>query len=148
MSRSAPNCRPQPGRRYLPLALGDGGRHPLHVCRFAATSSLLRPNPAGIEAFGGLAGPMQVERVVEVEFLELYEGLPLFADVDVFMRSQGFMLHTLHGFGLRPLQAGADRRQRDYRPAPSAVDRRDLCARLPALGNRAAAGGQLGRRSR
>lgn len=34
---------------------------------------------------------------VEVEFVPLYEGQPLFADVDTFMRSQGFLLHTLQG---------------------------------------------------
>jgi protein O-GlcNAc transferase len=38
---------------------------------------------------------------VEVEFLELYEGQPLFADVDRFLRGQGFVLHTFLGFGSR-----------------------------------------------
>lgn len=38
---------------------------------------------------------------VEVEFVELYKGQPLFADVDRFLRSQGFQFHTLNGFGGR-----------------------------------------------
>jgi FkbM family methyltransferase len=38
---------------------------------------------------------------VEVEFVELYQGQPLFADVDRFMRSQGFQFHTFPGFGTR-----------------------------------------------
>lgn len=37
----------------------------------------------------------------EVEFLELYKGQPLFGEVDAFLRSQGFMLHFLNGFGGR-----------------------------------------------
>jgi FkbM family methyltransferase len=38
---------------------------------------------------------------VEVEFLELYENQPLFADVDRFLRGQGFAFHTFLGFGSR-----------------------------------------------
>jgi FkbM family methyltransferase len=38
---------------------------------------------------------------VEVEFLELYENQPLFADVDRFLRGQGFAFHTFFGFGSR-----------------------------------------------
>lgn len=37
----------------------------------------------------------------EVEFVALYQGQPMFADVDVFMRAQGFQLHTFNGFGSR-----------------------------------------------
>jgi FkbM family methyltransferase len=37
----------------------------------------------------------------EVEFVELYQGQPLFADVDNFMRAQGFQFHTFNGFGTR-----------------------------------------------
>lgn len=33
----------------------------------------------------------------EVEFVELYEGQPLFAEVDQFLRSQGFMFHCFTG---------------------------------------------------
>jgi FkbM family methyltransferase len=38
---------------------------------------------------------------VEVEFLELYENQPLFADVDRYLRGQGFAFHTFLGFGTR-----------------------------------------------
>jgi FkbM family methyltransferase len=50
--------------------------------------------------------------LVEVEFVELYERQPLFADVDRHLRSQGFVFHTLHGVGLRcfkPLMYADDR---------------------------------------
>ena len=32
----------------------------------------------------------------EVEFLAMYEGQPLFSDVDIFLRKQGFMLHRFY----------------------------------------------------
>ncbi len=38
---------------------------------------------------------------IEVEFVELYQGQPMFADVDSFLRSQGFQFHTFLGFGSR-----------------------------------------------
>jgi FkbM family methyltransferase len=37
----------------------------------------------------------------EVEFLELYKEQPLFADVDTFLRRQGFVFHTFDSFGMR-----------------------------------------------
>lgn len=48
---------------------------------------------------------------VEVEFLRMYQNQPLFADVDIFLRSQGFAFHTFLGFGSRcfkPLVANND----------------------------------------
>lgn len=44
-------------------------------------------------AAGMLAGARAIE--VEVQFNELYEGVPLFGDVDRFLRAQGFMLWRL-----------------------------------------------------
>ncbi|MCE9620190.1 MAG: FkbM family methyltransferase [Planctomycetes bacterium] len=38
---------------------------------------------------------------VEVEFVPMYENQPLFADVDIFMRSQGFAFHAFPMFGSR-----------------------------------------------
>ena len=35
----------------------------------------------------------------EVEFVPLYEGQPLFADIDAFLRSKGFLLHRLERAG-------------------------------------------------
>ena len=43
----------------------------------------------------------------EVEFVELYEGQPLFADFDILLRSYGYQFHTFDGFGgrcFKPLQ--------------------------------------------
>lgn len=37
----------------------------------------------------------------EVEFVEMYKGQPLFADVDICLRNAGFQLHTFAGFGMR-----------------------------------------------
>jgi len=47
----------------------------------------------------------------EVEFVELYRGQPLFADVDIFLRGQGFQFHSFPGFGSRafkPMVANGD----------------------------------------
>ena len=33
----------------------------------------------------------------EVEFVELYKGQPMFADVDTFLRANGFQFHTMNG---------------------------------------------------
>jgi FkbM family methyltransferase len=46
-----------------------------------------------------LSGALVVQ--TEVEFLELYKGQPLFADVDTFLRGEGFQFHTFVGFGSR-----------------------------------------------
>ena len=48
----------------------------------------------------------------EVEFVELYVGQPLFADVDGAMRAAGFQFHTFNGFGMRsfkPMLVGNDK---------------------------------------
>lgn len=44
----------------------------------------------------------------EVSFLQLYEDQPLFADVDLFLREQGFVFHMFDGFGSRLLLPAAD----------------------------------------
>jgi FkbM family methyltransferase len=47
----------------------------------------------------------------EVEFVELYKGQPMFADVDTFLRARGFQVHTLNGFAgraFKPLVANGD----------------------------------------
>ena len=47
----------------------------------------------------------------EVEFIPMYVGQPLFADIDVFLRGAGFMLHRFEPIVLRdfaPLLFGAD----------------------------------------
>jgi FkbM family methyltransferase len=46
-----------------------------------------------------LSGTLLIQ--TEVEFLELYKGQPMFTDVDIFLRTQGFQFHTFDGFGRR-----------------------------------------------
>lgn len=50
-------------------------------------------------ALHALSGSLVIQ--TEVEFLELYKGQPMFADVDVFLREVGFQFHTFNGFGSR-----------------------------------------------
>jgi len=48
---------------------------------------------------------------VEVEFVPIYKGQPLFGDVDVFLRAEGFMLHRFEGLFSRqyvPMVLGGD----------------------------------------
>lgn len=50
----------------------------------------------------------------EVEFVPLYKDQPLFADVDAFLRGQGFLLHSLPGMmgrAFKPMQNGANLNQ-------------------------------------
>ena len=53
-------------------------------------------------------GPGALARCVaiqaEISFMPLYKRQPLFADVDRFMREQGFAFHTFAGIALRPLR--------------------------------------------
>ncbi|MBI5791194.1 MAG: FkbM family methyltransferase [Rhodocyclales bacterium] len=41
----------------------------------------------------------------EVSFVELYKDLPLFSDVDAFLRANGFRYHRIDGFGTRPFRS-------------------------------------------
>lgn len=46
---------------------------------------------------------------VETEFVPLYEGQPLFADIDTYLRARGFLLHTINppqGRAFKPLIEG------------------------------------------
>jgi FkbM family methyltransferase len=56
-----------------------------------------------------LSGALLVQ--TEVEFVEIYKGQPMFADVDTFLRSAGFQFHTMNGFtgrAFKPLVANGD----------------------------------------
>jgi len=47
----------------------------------------------------------------EIQFVPLYTGAPLFGDIDVYLRSRGFMFHTLISHACRtfkPIIAGGD----------------------------------------
>ncbi|MBK9020495.1 MAG: FkbM family methyltransferase [Sulfuritalea sp.] len=41
----------------------------------------------------------------EVSFVEMYKDLPLFSDVDSFLRANGFRYHRIDGFGTRPFRS-------------------------------------------
>ncbi len=56
-----------------------------------------------------LSGALLIQ--TEVEFVELYKGQPMFADVDIFLRASGFQFHTLNGFAgraFKPVIANGD----------------------------------------
>ncbi|WP_431858436.1 FkbM family methyltransferase [Azospirillum sp.] len=135
------NAKKGPNERYLPFAVGDGGRHVLRVCAASGMTSLLPPDAEllgyfhGFPHWGRVLSEVAVDTVrlddleevgaidylkidiqggelmvfenatetlrgclaihTEVEFLPLYAGQPLFAEVDQFMRRHGFVLHTL-----------------------------------------------------
>ena len=150
---NAPECEKlkQAGRancQFLPHALGDGGRHVLHIGTEPMTSSLYPPDPAVMQQFHALwelcepvrKEPLETVRLddvteaqpadflkldvqgaellvlegavdtltdtlavqTEVNFLPIYKGQALFADVDIFLRAQGFTFHTMVGVGSRP----------------------------------------------
>lgn len=131
--------RAGPAERYLPYAVGDGGRHILHLCATSGFASLLEPDAAQLDLlidFPQLARvtgrePVQTHRLdaiaeiaeidylkidiqggelpvlaagrgrlggavavqTEVGFHRLYRDQPTFADVDLELRSQGFVPH-------------------------------------------------------
>lgn len=41
----------------------------------------------------------------EISFVEMYKNMPLFADVDAFLRKSGFRYHRIDGFGARPFKS-------------------------------------------
>ena len=56
-----------------------------------------------------LSGALLIQ--TEVEFVELYKGQPMFADVDTFLRANGFQFHTMNGVSgraFKPLVANGD----------------------------------------
>ena len=60
-------------------------------------------------ALEALSGALLIQ--AEVEFVELYRGQPMFADVDSFLRNQGFQFHAFNGFSgraFKPLIANND----------------------------------------
>jgi len=150
------NARKGPNERYLPYAVGDGGKHVLRVCASSGMTSLLPPNAEllgyfhGFPHWGRVLREVEVDTVrlddleevgaidylkidiqggelmvfengagklrdclaihTEVEFLPLYAGQPLFAEIDQFMRRHGFVLHTMQPLEKRtvaPLSGGA-----------------------------------------
>jgi FkbM family methyltransferase len=60
-----------PNETYLPLVIGDGARHTLHVCQAPGMTSLLQPNPAVLRLFHGFPGWGEVKASVAVETVRL-----------------------------------------------------------------------------
>jgi FkbM family methyltransferase len=71
-----------PNETYLPLAIGDGARHMLHVCQAPGMTSLLRPNPAVLRLFHGFPGWGEVKASVTVETVRL-DDVPAAAGADL-----------------------------------------------------------------
>ena len=57
-----------------------------------------------LEALKGASSILQRVRVVvtEIEFVPIYDGQPLFGDVDYFLRAQGFQLFNLYDLYTQP----------------------------------------------
>ena len=58
---------------------------------------------AELDVFKGGISTLSKSTVIqtEAEFVQMYKGQPLFADVDLFLRSQGFQFHNFKYFGSR-----------------------------------------------
>lgn len=56
-----------PHERYLPYAVGDGGRHTLHVCRGSGMTSLYEPDPAALDLFDALKPLGQVVQKIDLQ---------------------------------------------------------------------------------
>lgn len=97
--------------------LGEGtqlvARHPVNTVCLDDIPDLANIDFIKIDIQGGelavfknalrvLSGVMAIQ--TEVEFVELYKKQPMFADVDIFLRGQGFQFHTFMGFGSRPFK--------------------------------------------
>jgi FkbM family methyltransferase len=97
--------------------LGEGtqlvARHPVTTVCLDDITDLANIDFIKIDIQGGelavfknalrvLSGVLAIQ--TEVEFVELYKKQPMFADVDTFLRGQGFQFHTFMGFGSRPFK--------------------------------------------
>jgi FkbM family methyltransferase len=60
-----------PHESYLPWAVGDGGRHTLHVCQAPGMTSLLPPNPDVLNLFHGFPEWGRILATEEVETVRL-----------------------------------------------------------------------------
>ena len=67
----------------------------------------------------------------EVSFVELYKKQPFFSDIDSYLRSRGFVLHTCAA-AYSNVQAAAIEQRGACRAQSMALDRRRFCKRLDA----------------
>src|SRR5579883_2751875 len=138
-----------PRERYLPHALGDGGRHLLNICELEGMTSLLVPDPGHLALFnlfpiwGKVKNQIPVETrklddiaeiarmdflkmdvqgserdvlshgrerlkdtvVVQTEvcFVPLYQNQPVFGEIDLMLRREGFLPHCVTGTKIWPI---------------------------------------------
>lgn len=146
-----------PGDHVLPIAVGNGDTHTLHITNTGMTSSLFEPNLRLMDRYQNLGELCQVVRTeqvetvrldavqevrpchylkldvqgaevmvlegaeatlrdvmvihTEVEWVELYKGQPLYEDVAMHLRGQGFQLLAIQGFAgraMKPLVVNGD----------------------------------------
>lgn len=71
-----------PHERYLPHAVGDGGRHVLHVCEEQGFSSLLRPDPMRLAHLVDFERLGRVVDEVEIDTVRL-DDVPDLGPVDL-----------------------------------------------------------------
>jgi FkbM family methyltransferase len=60
-----------PNERYLPYAVGDGGRHTLNICAASGMTSLFEPDPDTLSLFNDLKPLGEVIRRIPVETRKL-----------------------------------------------------------------------------
>jgi hypothetical protein len=74
---------------------------------FHMIKSDLQGSDLDVLSFGTSVLARSLMVVIEVEFIEQYAGGPRFCEVQRFMEGNGFIFHSFHDFGTRPL-AGFD----------------------------------------
>jgi FkbM family methyltransferase len=75
-------ARKGPLERYFPHAVGDGGRHRLHICQAPGMTSLLEPDPEVLALFHGFPDWGRVLATEEVETVRL-DDVPETAGADL-----------------------------------------------------------------
>lgn len=95
------NSKKSPAETYLPSAIGDGGRHTLHICQAPGMTSLLAPNPAVLNLFHGFPEWGRVVDHVIVDTVRL-DDVPETKDVDL-------IKIDIQGGELMALSNGTDR---------------------------------------
>ncbi|MBW6400656.1 FkbM family methyltransferase [Roseomonas sp. HJA6] len=74
--------RKGPLEQYFPHAVGDGGRHVLHICQAPGMTSLLEPDPAVLALFHGFPDWGRVLSTEEVDTVRL-DDVPATAGADL-----------------------------------------------------------------